>query len=214
MTKPVAATASAVARRRRLTSGRGTASTPTVTASRMAQRPSGPILLQPATVKIVIAMATSTAPAPSSSLAAVRPDISGRCRCTAGVAARGASRSAGPAGPGSGSADIAGICRRSLVRSSSNWARRLISQVLAVSTRVSSVSIQRISAACGPASQMPQDGHVGTPVPIGLTQPGQCTPEVRGALTAVLMLSTVPVGAARDNRRATQCSGPAYLGRH
>lgn len=75
---PTAPTASAVARSPRRANGRGADSTSAVAASRMVQRPSGPNLDQPATAKIAAAIATSAAPAASSSRAAVWPDISGR----------------------------------------------------------------------------------------------------------------------------------------
>ncbi len=83
--RPMAPIASPVALRLRRMSGRGAARTRAVAPARKAERPSGPIRAQSATVKIVTAMTTSAAPAPSSRRAAVRPDISGR-RVTGGVA--------------------------------------------------------------------------------------------------------------------------------
>jgi hypothetical protein len=42
------------------------------------------------------------------------------------------------------------------------------------------------------------------PAAVGLRQPGQCSLLVRGDLTAVFMLSTVPSQAIADNRLTTQ----------
>jgi len=82
----MAATDSAVAFRPRRSTAGGAASTMAVAASKMPQRPSGPILAQSATVNTMTAITTTAAPAASSSRAAVRVDNSGARRGSLGCA--------------------------------------------------------------------------------------------------------------------------------
>jgi hypothetical protein len=123
-------------------------------------------------VKMTTAITTSEAPAASSRRAAVRPEISGRAgRAAAAGTAPG--RPGGDVGPALSAWPLAGGRLAGLISSSSTTDRRLMSQVLVAAIRLSSWSIRRSSATCGPASQIPQRRQYGSAGPAEVPHPGQ-----------------------------------------
>ena len=126
----------------------------------------------------------------------------------------GAGPSASPPAGDSGAllpaSPLAGAWLASRVSSPSTAVRWLISRVLVAASRLSSPSIRRSSAACGPASQIPHSPQCGMAAPAGLPQPGQRGSSTRDELTAGSMSSTLPGRPVRGNPRGYSTGARRY----